>query len=217
MSRSTSFDTENEPIERRIAVGLNKIGLALKLQSWRTAGERGLTPLQGQVLAMLLPDRSGVRPSTLASRLAVTAATISESVAALSSKGLVERRPDPDDGRVNLVSLSSKGRTVARQAAGWPDFLSTAVESLSEDEQEVFWKGLLKLIRSLQQAGQVPTSEMCLSCVHFRPSVHKDPGLPHHCALVNAPMGHRHLRLECDEHELASPEVQAEVWAAFTS
>jgi len=215
MSKTTAFDALNEPLPQRIVVGLNKVGLALKLSSWRAAGQRGLTPLQGQILAMLSGARAGLRPTALAERLAVTAPTISQSVAALSSKGLVERRGDSDDGRVSLVCLTARGRTEARAASGWPDFLASAVEQLSEPEQEVFWKGLMKMVVTLQQNEQLPTSEMCLTCRHFRPHLHREASLPHHCALVDAPMGHRHLRLECAEHEASESEARDAVVRTF--
>lgn len=215
MSKATPFD--DPPLPARIATGLAKVGLALKLQAWRAGGERGLTPLQGQVLASLMAERGSARPSVLASRLGVTAATISESVSALASKGFVERRADPDDGRSSLVSLSAKGRAEARQAAGWPDFLSSAVEVLGDAEQEVFWRGLMKMIVTLQQRDEAPASAMCLTCVHFRPEAHRDARLPHHCALVDAPLGHRHLRLECTDHEEAPPDVRTATIRAFVA
>lgn len=217
MSRTTPFDDDRDGLPTRIATGLAKVGLALKLQAWRAGSERGLNPLQGQLLALLMTDRGGVRPSVLAGRLAVTAPTVSESVAALASKGLVERRPDPDDGRVSLVSLTAKGRAEARHAAGWPDFLTSAVETLSDAEQEVFWKGLMKMIVTLQQRDEAPASPMCLTCVHFRPNAHRDPALPHHCAFVDAPLGHRHLRLECDDHDEAPAEARAATIRAFVA
>lgn len=214
MSRPSPFDDDDQTLPARIAMGLGKVGLALKLQAWRVGGERGLTPLQGQVLAMLMGERGGVRPSVLAARLGVTAPTISESVAALTGKGLVERRADPGDGRSSLVALTSKGRAEARQTAGWPDFLASAVEAMSDEEQEVFWKGLMKMIVTLQHRDEAPASAMCPTCVHFRPNAHRS-GPPHHCAFVDAPLGHRQVRLECADHDEAAPEVRDASIRAF--
>ncbi len=212
---STRFDTESQPLPQRIAVGLNKVGLALKLKGSQVGEARGLSPLQAQVLAMLTTTKGGVKPSVIAERLAVTAPTISDSVKALTTKGLVERRADAQDARVSLVVLTPKGRLEARHAAGWPDFLAGAVEVLDDAEQESFWRGLVKMIATLQRDEQVPISRMCLTCQHFRPNVHRDERLPHHCAFIDAPMGARHLRLDCDEHEEASPKGRESTWAAF--
>lgn len=211
----TRFDVESEPLPQRIAVGLNKVGLALKFQGFRAAGERGLSPLQGQILAMLTTARRGLKPSVIAERLAVSAPTISDSVKTLTAKGFVERRADEQDARVSLVVLTPKGKLEARAAAGWPDFLAGAVEVLGDAEQEAFWRGLVKMIATLQREQQIPISQMCLTCRHFRPNAHRDASLPHHCAFIDAPMGARHLRLECSDHDEAPPPELEAAWSAF--
>ncbi|MCU0699127.1 MAG: MarR family winged helix-turn-helix transcriptional regulator [Myxococcaceae bacterium] len=216
MAKPSRFDDESTPLAQRIAVGLSKVGLSLKFQAWQAAGARGLSPTQGQVLALLLTSRTGLRPSTLAERLAVTPPTVTDTVKALVAKGLVERRADASDARVSLVVLTAKGRAEAKASASWPDFLSSAVEVMAPPEQEAFFRGLVKMISTLQREGQIPVSAMCVTCTHFRPNVHKDPLLPHHCAYLDAPMGARHLRLECDEHDEAAEPARSEQFAAFT-
>lgn len=211
----TRFDVESEPLPQRIAVGLNKVSLALKFQGWQAAGARGLSPLQGQILAMLTTARRGLKPSVIAERLAVSAPTISDSVKTLTSKGLVERRPDEQDARVSLVVLTPKGKLEARAATGWPDFLAGAVEVLGEAEQESFWRALVKMIATLQREEQIPISQMCVTCRHFRPNVHRDASLPHHCAFIDAAMGARHLRLDCAEHDEAAPAQREAAWSTF--
>jgi hypothetical protein len=42
-----------DSLGHRVAVGLAKIGLALKSHAWQNAGQQGLTPTQGQVLTLL--------------------------------------------------------------------------------------------------------------------------------------------------------------------
>jgi DNA-binding MarR family transcriptional regulator len=214
--KQTPFETDSQPLPQRIAMGLSKVGLSLKFQAWQAGGARGLSPTQGQVLTLLLGARGGLKPSVLAQRLGVTAPTVTDSVKALVGKGFVERRADAADARVSLVVLTAKGRTEARAAAAWPDFLASAVEVMSAAEQEVFLRGLLKMIATLQREGQIPVSHMCVTCTHFRPNVHKDPLLPHHCAFVDAPFGARHLRLECDDHTEAEEPARSHAFATFT-
>lgn len=215
MPKPSRFDGDNAPLPQRIAMGLSKVGLSLKFQAWQAAGARGLSPTQGQVLALLLSSRTGLRPSALAERLAVTPPTMTDSVRALEAKGLVERRADASDARASLVVLTAKGRAEAKASASWPDFLASAVEVMAPAEQEAFFRGLVKMISTLQREGQIPVSTMCVTCVHFRPNVHKDPLLPHHCAYVDAPMGARHLRLECNEHDEAPEPARTSQLAAF--
>ncbi|MCA2977058.1 MAG: winged helix-turn-helix transcriptional regulator [Myxococcaceae bacterium] len=216
MPKPTPFDDDSAPLPQRIAVGLSKVGLSLKFQAVQAAGARGLSPTQGQVLALLLTSRTGLRPSTLAERLAVTPPTVTDSVKALEAKGLVERRADADDARVSLVVLTARGRGEAKASASWPDFLASAVDVMAPAEQEVFFRGLVKMISTLQREGRIPVSAMCVTCTHFRPNAYDDALLPHHCTYVNAPMGARHLRLECAEHEEAPEPARTSQFAAFT-
>jgi DNA-binding MarR family transcriptional regulator len=89
------FDASSA-IEQHILIGLEKIGLALKSQSWQDAGQQGLTPTQGQILALLIDKgNTGIRLSEVAKHLAVTAATASDAVTSLVDKGLVQKTRSP--------------------------------------------------------------------------------------------------------------------------
>src|SRR5215217_85902 len=123
--------TPDEPLDRRVTIGLAKIGIALKQQAWAEAGGRGLTPTQGQVLALLRANPEGLRLRALAEQLGVTAATTSDSVTALHRKGLVAKEPTAGDGRGVVVLLTPSGVREAAAAAAWPDFLLEAVGELS--------------------------------------------------------------------------------------
>jgi DNA-binding MarR family transcriptional regulator len=195
------FDQLSEPLPRRIATGLHKVGLALKQQTWVQAAEDGLSPTQGQILAALAD--ATLSGSELAARLGISLPTVSESVKVLVEKALVSRRPDPRHPRASLLELTPAGKKSATRARAWPEFLAGAVDTLSSDEQAAFLSGLVKMIRSLQDQGLVPISKMCVTCTHFRPDVHDGP-MPHHCDFVDAPMAARHLRLDCADHERAT-------------
>lgn len=194
--RDSFFDDNSEPADERIAVGLHKLGLALKQQNWLQANDQGLSPTQGQILAALA--NGAPRASELAKQLGVSMPTISDSVRVLVEKALVEKLPDPKDARASLLSLTKQGKALAKKASGWPEYLASAVRSMSSAEQAVFLSGLSKMIRALQESGQIPVQSMCVSCKYFRENVHTGDK-PHHCGLVNAPMGNRHLRLYCPE------------------
>lgn len=205
----------NEPLDRRVTIGLAKIGIALKQQAWAEAGGRGLTPTQGQVLALLRANPQGLRLGALAEQLGVTAATTSDSVTALHRKGLVTKEPTADDGRGVVVLLTSTGSWEAVAAAAWPDFLLEAVGELSAAEQAGFLRVLIAMIRTLQEKRRIPVARMCVSCRFFRPMAHDDPVYPHHCAFVDAPFGDGELRLDCPDHGAASADQAAQNWQVF--
>jgi DNA-binding MarR family transcriptional regulator len=214
-SNTNIFGTLNEPLEKRVVTGLLKIGLAMKSQAWQGAGIKGITPTQAQIITLLSQSPIPMRLSEISKALAVTPATASDAVTTLVDKGLVQKGKAANDARAMAITLTDRGKREADEVAGWPDFLMTAVEELSEEEQKIFFRSLLKMIRILQQRGQIPVSQMCVTCRFFQPHVHQDPDRPHHCAFVDAPFGDRDLRLECPDHFQARPETVAKNWQKF--
>lgn len=204
---------ESDPLAMRVASGLAKVGLALKHHAWRGAGRQRLTPTQGQILVLL--SSGGMTISDLADRLAVAVATVTDAVETLVRKGLVRKDRGSSDGRSRVATLTAAGRREAARVAQWTDFLQDAVDSLSPRDQEDLLRVLVKLIRTLQERGQIPVSRMCVTCRFFRPYAHPGTDRPHHCGFVDAPFGDRHLRVDCPDHAVAPPRQQAEAWARF--
>lgn len=207
------FQKNTEPIAERIVTGLHKIGLAMKQQAWLHANEEGLSATQGQILAVLVTE-GPLSGKELGERLGLTLPTISDSVRALVAKKLATKSPDPRHPRASLVKPTKKGQTLGARARSWPEFMAGAVGALSPEEQGAFYGGVVKMIRTLQEEGLVPVSGMCVSCTHFRPNVHEGSS-PHHCALVDAPIATHQLRLDCAEHEIASPQARQDSWEHF--
>jgi len=213
MRDSEVFEEHSSPIEERLAAGLYALGLAVGHQERQLARVAGLSSAQGRILSLLEVEGEKT-PSDLANALGVSLATISDSVAALQSKGLVVRRPSPTHHRASILSLTRAGRVEALRAASWSDFFATALGTLTDDQQEQLLSTLLLLTRAMQENGQIPAQRMCLTCTSFRPYVRLG-ARPHHCAFVDAPMRPSHLRLACADHEPASGEDQAERWRRF--
>lgn len=203
---------------QKIVSGLAKIGLVLRNHAWQSAGTRGLTPTQSQILGVLNGRTpSTLRLSSLAEALAITPATASDAVSALLRKGLVRKAKDPSDSRALAITLTSKGRWEAIRAAEWPDFLLAAVEALSPAEQGLFLLSLVKMIRQLQESGKIPIARMCVNCSFFTPHRYADAERPHHCGFVDAPFGSRQLRLDCGDFQPALVSIQNANWKALSN
>jgi DNA-binding MarR family transcriptional regulator len=199
------FDTDQNNLAQRVMIGLTKVGLALKSQSWQDAGTLGLSPTQGQILSLLRTrGLAGMRLSTVAQELAVTPATASDAVSALVEKRLVQKNKAEDDRRAIAITLTPLGQQQAEQVLEWSDFLKIALDELSSEEQSeeqvVFLQGLIKIILKLQEQGQIPIARMCMTCQYFRPNVYKNPSSPHHCTFVDAPFGYKNLQVDCPDH-----------------
>ena len=198
----------------RVTHSLLRLSTAMRSQAWEWAEGAGLTPTQGEILVLLMQRKGPMRLGEIARETALTAATTSDAVSTLEGKGLVEKRRALDDGRALAVRLTARGRTAAKRAAQWPDFLSKAVGTLRSDEQSVFYRTLLKTIRQLEVQGHIPLHRMCVTCTYFEPS--KNPKkTPHHCALLDLSLADTDLRLDCSVHETADVATQKRTWKVF--
>ncbi len=84
-------------------------------QRWAVSGddqEGSLTRSEAGVLRVVAEGEC--RPGAVAARLCVGPAVVSRQLAHLSRTGMVERRPDPADGRAELLSLTPGGRQALR-------------------------------------------------------------------------------------------------------
>jgi DNA-binding MarR family transcriptional regulator len=77
-------------------------------------GFTDLRPAHGFAFARLAPG--GATVSELAAHLGVTRQAAAQLVDELVTKGYVERRRHPDDGRAQLVMLTRRGRACTRAA-----------------------------------------------------------------------------------------------------
>ena len=198
----------------RVTHSLLRLSTAMRSQAWEWAEGAGLTPTQGEILVLLMQRKGPMRLGEIARETALTAATTSDAVSTLETKGLVEKRRALDDGRALAVRLTARGRTAARRAVQWPDFLAKAVGTLRDEEQSMFYRTLLKTVRQLEVQGDIPPHRMCVTCSHFEPG--KNPKkTPHHCMLLDLSMADTDLRLDCSVHEKADIATQKKTWKIF--
>jgi len=200
--------------DRQIATALSRLSLFLRSSGWQAAAAKGLTPTQVEILSHLA-RRGPMRGAALARALGVSAATLSDSAAALVAKGFAERHADPADGRAMLLQLTPEGGQAMAGMPSVPASLQTALQGLTPGDRAAMLRALVTIIRGLQQAGAIPVQRMCVTCRYFRPNIHSDAARPHHCAFVDAAFGDAKLRVDCGEHEEAEDRERARIWARF--
>lgn len=213
MKADEFFEQHSTPLQQRLTTGLYKLASAIRHNERSEALAVSLSATQAQILAAMSTHEAGT-PRELSKLLGVSLPTVSDSIAALVAKKLVLKHRVPGRGRSLRLSLTSEGRVAAQQAASWPEFLAPAIGTLPDSQQATLLTSVILLIRALQESGHVPVQRMCVTCAFFRPNVHEGTR-PHHCALVDAPMAATQLRLVCDDHEVASDEVQVNHWEQF--
>jgi DNA-binding MarR family transcriptional regulator len=69
----------------------------------------------GYLALRTLDDLGPVHTNALSEALHLDASTVTRQVTALAASGLVERRPNPADGRSSMLSLTGEGRRTMRQ------------------------------------------------------------------------------------------------------
>jgi MarR family transcriptional regulator for hemolysin len=80
----------------------------------------------------------GARQGDLARAIGITEASLARTVQQLERTGFVERQPDEEDRRANLLHLTAEGRTLARKASKrLIDLRIELLEGLSDTDLEV--------------------------------------------------------------------------------
>jgi DNA-binding MarR family transcriptional regulator len=106
--------------------------------------------------ALLLPlERDGAqRCSALAAQAGIDVSVASRQIAVLERAGHVERRPDPQDGRASLLSLTPAGaEAMAATRALRSDWALGALAGWDEEDARTLNDLLDRLVADLETAG----------------------------------------------------------------
>jgi DNA-binding MarR family transcriptional regulator len=107
--------------------------LARRLRTQRPHGR--LTDVQLGLLATIM-DAGPQRPADLAARTRSTPQALTRPLASLTVGGLLERRPDPDDGRQQVLTISPDGwAALAEDAAPRDAWLDRALAELTDADR----------------------------------------------------------------------------------
>src|SRR5215468_7820829 len=107
MTPKATQDTSLTDAAAQLRLGI--VRTARRLRQEAAAEATGLTPTSTSALATI--ERHGpLTPSELAALERVQRPTVTRTLGCLEREGLVERTPDPADGRSNLISLNAAGR-----------------------------------------------------------------------------------------------------------
>jgi len=126
----------------------------------------GLAPAHYRILGML--KHGGGTVSSLAGQHAVTLATMSNSVAALADRGLVERVPSTQDRRSVQVRITPSGEEVlADLHTHFYQHISIALQDLSGQELTKLSTGMEILERVIMAADKVASDTPCRKTDEF--------------------------------------------------
>ncbi len=116
----------------------------------RDAGFSDIRPAHANVIPFVPAD--GIQVSEIARLTRVRKQTTAQAVAQLERAGYVERRPDPADGRAQLVFLTARGKEVGPVAvAAGRRIVARWAGLTSPEEIEILRGSLQTLLAKLQQ------------------------------------------------------------------
>ena len=118
----------------------------LLAERFAASGWEEVRPSYGSVLVPLF-EEDGLRMGELARRARLSKQAMTELVRHLEHDGLVERRPDPSDGRASVVFLTERSRAFQPVAARTlADLERLARERLDDEGAEALRAALRKLV-----------------------------------------------------------------------
>jgi DNA-binding MarR family transcriptional regulator len=125
-------DTTLTETAARLRMAIVRTARRLRQEAAGAAGQ--LTPTAGAALATV--ERHGpLTPSELAEIERVKRPTATRTLGVLADAGLVERAPDPEDGRSALVSITAEGRERLRRLRGRKNaYLARRMRDLPDDD-----------------------------------------------------------------------------------
>jgi DNA-binding MarR family transcriptional regulator len=132
MARQADISLTDSAAKLRMAV----VRTARRLRQEAAVETTGLTPTSVAALGTI--ERHGpLTPSEIAEIERVKRPTVTRTLGCLEREGLVDRAPDPGDGRSSLVSLNAAGRDRLKRLRGRKNlYLARRMRGLSAEEIE---------------------------------------------------------------------------------
>jgi DNA-binding MarR family transcriptional regulator len=97
---------------------------------------------------------AGCQPKEIARRSGLDPSTVSRAAAALVSLGLVERRPDPRDGRAAILVVTDAGRVAVDEAVAWyADLLHRSLADWNPADVDALTAGIARLVTDLERTA----------------------------------------------------------------
>jgi MarR family transcriptional regulator, lower aerobic nicotinate degradation pathway regulator len=115
-----------------------------------------ITPVQYSLMTAL-DVRGELEQNNLALEIGLERTSVAEVVPRLQARGLIERRRSADDGRVKLIKLTRKGKTLVRKMATAVERAhDRTIDKLEETDRDWFLLQLITLVEANNEVASVP-------------------------------------------------------------
>ena len=163
-SRAPSAPTPSAPADgapgpdgsaNEVIVGIVRAGEAFVALANQALNDYQLSPAARQALAVLDGAGEPLSPTEIARRLIVTTASITSLLDTLQRRGLVERRPDPDDRRRLLITITPAARDLVRRYV--PEIVAlqaSVMRDIPEEDRRQFAAVLTRIREAIAAASR---------------------------------------------------------------
>lgn len=176
---------------------LERLAGLLRAEARQLLAEHGLQPVQFEALHYLsVCNRYSDTLMGVAEYLNQTKGTVSQTLKALESKGLIKKVPDQTDRRVAHLSLTASGWTLIHAMPASP-LLTSAGKQLTGKDIASLEASLQHLLKQVQRANDFKTFGQCATCRHNIKLSAKE----YRCGLTQESLSSKDVELICKEHE----------------
>jgi len=197
---ANSFDPRNQQdgLESKLVVGLERVTEVFRVLLWQKAKEAGLSPIQIQLLLFIgSHPKSLSSVSNLSREFNLKKPTVSDAIKSLHEKELVAK-VFGDDGRAYNLRLTPRGDKKVKELEGFEAPLKNEIGKMSASMQSSLYGQLNQLIFGLNQSGIIQVQRMCFGC-----SFYEKRTQGHYCQFIKKALIDDELRLDCEDYEIA--------------
>lgn len=182
---------------------LERVGNLLRTEARRSSAAFGLQPVHVEALHFLSRcNRYSDTPAAVTEYLGATKGTVSQTLGVLERKGLIEKKTDVRDRRVQHLKLSKIGRSVLTDISP-SEFFDKAVSRYSRQKNAELTVLLKNFLKELQLANRSKSFGVCNTCRFF-----KSDGAVHQCGLTLEPLDDTDFEKFCREHLVEERETR---------
>jgi DNA-binding MarR family transcriptional regulator len=148
-----------QAFERDLLIVLHDVARLLRTRFDQRARTRGMTRAQWIILARLA-RQPGLSQNELAGICEVEPITVGRLVDRLEAHGLVERRADPEDRRVNRLHLLAAAQPILEEIASYKEVLhEELLDGLDESARTALLDALLHIKNKLTADSELPRAK----------------------------------------------------------
>jgi len=133
-------------------------------------------------------------PAGVTGYLRLTKGTVSQTITVLVKNGLLIKKSDSKDKRLQHLKLTTKGEKILKKIVP-AEVFSKAIGNLSSDDKIQFEKTLKELLSLMQSENGSSSFGVCNSCSHFITKGDSD-----FCGITELPLNKIQINKICKEH-----------------